>query len=97
MKRLREVAAGDTIPSLVNGAFDKVAEEIKDLRATERRTRDRMREIESDPEIVDNPEEEKADLEDTRRLLARLIVEQRSKYPLECADRRGRVAELRVS
>ena len=64
MKRLREEAAGDTIPALVNGAFDKVTEEIKDLRATERKRRDRVREIDSDPEIVDKPEEEKADLEE---------------------------------
>ena len=88
-ERLREFASGDAVRASVDGAFEKVAVEIADLRGIQRKARDRIREIEDDPEIVDRPDEEKVDLEDTTKLVARLILEQSGKYPLNVLTDEG--------
>ena len=88
-ERLREFASGDAIPELVNGAFDAVSAELEDLRAIQRRTKERLQEIEKDPEVVSDPELERGDLEETRKLVARLIEEQTAKYPLNVLTDEG--------
>ncbi len=66
----------------VRKAFDDLKSEREELRAIQRKARDRIKEIEADPEKFEEPEEEKADAEETRRLVSRLIDEIGAKYPL---------------
>ena len=88
-ERLKEFASGSTIPDLVTQAFDNVETELTDLRALQRRARERLQEIERDPDSADDPELEKADLEETRKMVGRLISEQGSKYPLNVLTDEG--------
>ena len=86
---LKDFGKGDLVPEKVLRAFDRVAEELKELKNLQQRTLKRIRDIENKPEIVEDPEEEKTELEETRRLLARLIVELRNKYPLNVLTDEG--------
>jgi len=88
-KKLGEFANGDLVPELVNGAFDRVRTEIKELRNLQDLAKKRLQEIENNPESVDDPETEKAELEETRKLLGRLSVEIRHKYPLNVLTDEG--------
>ena len=81
-ERLREFAGGDLVPELIEQAFENVRTERKDLQKLQKRIRDRIQQIESDPESVEDPEAEKLEAQITRNLLSRLIEEQSRKYPL---------------
>ena len=86
---MSEFANGDLVPELVTQAFEKVENELKELRNQQDRARKRLEEIENKPESVEDPEAEKADLEETRMLLGRLSVELRHKYPLNVLTDEG--------
>lgn len=81
-KRLEAFADGTTVPAVIRRAFDEVRREREELRALQRRAREKVQEIERDPTKFENPEEEKAEAEETRQLVGRLIEELGRKYPL---------------
>jgi DEAD/DEAH box helicase domain-containing protein len=81
-KRLEEFAGGQTVPELVREAFDRVRREINDLRAQGKKIKQLLKQIELNPELFEDPETEKQELETAHRVLGRLVVELRHKYPL---------------
>ncbi|HYD49557.1 MAG TPA: Zn-binding domain-containing protein, partial [Terriglobales bacterium] len=87
--RLEAFGTGDEVVRLVLQAFDDVRLEREDLRSIQRRVREKVQEIELNPDKFDNPEEEKADAEETRRMVARLIDELGKKYPLNVLSDAG--------
>lgn len=87
--RLREFAVGDEVPELVKGAFGQLETELKELRNLQAIARKRIQEIENNPEVVEDPEEEKDDLERTRKLLGRLQIELRERYTLNVLTDEG--------
>jgi DEAD/DEAH box helicase domain-containing protein len=88
-ERLSDFASGETVPEQVLGAFAKVQDEINDHRARQKRTLKTIQDIENNPDIVADPETEKAELEDTRKILGRLTQELRQKYPLNVLTDEG--------
>jgi len=88
-ERLAEFANGNLVPELVEGAFEQIRTELKELRNLLLRAKKRIQEIENNPESVDDAEIEKADLEETRKILGRLSVELRHKYPLNVLTDEG--------
>ena len=88
-ERLVDFASGDRVPKMVDGAFDRIGTELKELRNQQAQARARIQQIENDPESVDDPEAEKTDLEETRKLLGRLSLELRHKYPLNVLTDEG--------
>lgn len=87
--RLSEFALGERVPELVNDAFDNVQQELTELRNHQERARRRIQDIENDPDSSDNPEEEKGELDDMRKMLGRLSIELRHKYPLNVLTDEG--------
>jgi DEAD/DEAH box helicase domain-containing protein len=81
-RRLREFAGSRNIDDVVRGAFDRLQEERQDLQVQLRRTRDRLTRLHEDPEQFEDPEAEKRQLEDSERMIARLMRELGDKYPL---------------
>ncbi len=88
-ERLFEFATGDLVPQLVNQAFEQIETERKELRNLQDRAKKRIQEIENNPESVEDPEAEKADLDETRKLVGRLMVELSNKYPLNVLTDEG--------
>lgn len=81
-KRIEEFGAGDAIPAAIEKAFEELRLEREDLRAIQRRAAKRIQEIEAKPETVDDPDGEKQEAEETKRMVSRLIEELGKKYPL---------------
>ena len=81
-ERLREFASGELVPESIEQAFANVRIEREELRAFQRRIRERIQQIERDREAIDDPEAEKLEAQVTSKLLSRLIEEQSRKYPL---------------
>jgi DEAD/DEAH box helicase domain-containing protein len=81
-QRLREFAGTRNIRELVTGAFDRIREEREELRLIQRRTRERKQKLAQDPEAFENPKDEGRLLDDSERLVARLMAELGQKYPL---------------
>lgn len=80
--RLREFAGTRNIDDIVRGAFERVLEEKQDYQLQLRRIRDRLTRVEEDPEQFDDPAAEKRQLEDSERMVGRLIRELGDTYPL---------------
>jgi len=80
--RLREFAGPRNIEEVVRGAFDRVQEEKQELQLQLRRIRDRLTKVEEDPEQFDDADAEKAQLEDSAKMIGRLIRELGDTYPL---------------
>lgn len=80
--RLREFAGSRNVDDVVRGAFERVLEEKSDHQRQLRRIRDQLTKVEEDPEQFDDPEAEKRQLEDSERMIGRLIRELGDKYPL---------------
>ena len=87
--RLREFGLGDAIPAAVDRAFDNVQTELRDLKARQDAAKRRLVDIEKNPETVENVDQEKENLEDTRKMLGRLAAELREKYPLNVLTDEG--------
>jgi DEAD/DEAH box helicase domain-containing protein len=81
-QRLREFAGVQNVEATVRGAFDRLRAEREELRLAQRRTRERLQQLDEDPERFDDPAAERRDLEASQRLLARLVAELGQKYPL---------------
>lgn len=86
---LRGFGSGTMIPELIQSAFERVRTEVRELRNLTELARKRIQDIEKNPDSVDEPEEEKRDLEETRKILAKLILELRRKYPLNVLTDEG--------
>lgn len=80
--RLRDHAGVGNVESSVRSAFERIRDEREDLRLQQRRTRDRLEKLEQDPEAVDDIEAERRQLQDSERMLGRLMQELGQKYPL---------------
>src|SRR5262249_7771263 len=71
-KRLEEFATGDDVPRVVAKAFDDVQTERNDLRRIQKQALRRIQEIEKDPDKFEDPDAERRDAEETRKLVSRL-------------------------
>lgn len=80
-ERIENFAMNDAAAA-VEKAFDDLRTERDELRALQRKSRERIKEIEADPEAFENPDDEKQDAEETSKMLSRLIDELSEKYPL---------------
>ncbi|MFH0946926.1 MAG: Zn-binding domain-containing protein [Planctomycetota bacterium] len=80
--RLVEFAGGENLPDRIEKAFQEVLLEREELRAIQRRARERIQQIEAKPDEFADPEAEKQEAEDTRRQIHALILELGNKYPL---------------
>ena len=88
-QRLANFGVSDGIPQQITAAFDRVDDELKELRKEQDRARKRVQEIENDPSTSTDAEAEKAELEELRRILGRLSLELRHKYPLNALTDEG--------
>ncbi len=82
-------AADDGVGKAIRGAFERVARERDDLRNLRRRLQKRLGEIEADPGSVANPAEEKEEIGQTIKIIARLLAEILNKYPLNTLTDEG--------
>jgi DEAD/DEAH box helicase domain-containing protein len=80
--RLEDFGNGDRVVELITAAFSRIDIELKEFGNLQKVTKSRIQEIENKPESVEDPESEKEELEETRKLLGRLSAELRRKYPL---------------
>lgn len=80
--RLREFGGCRNVDDVLRGAFDRVQEEKQDHQRQLRRIRDQLTKVAEDPEQFDDPEAEQRQLEDSERMIGRLIRELGDKYPL---------------
>jgi len=81
-QRLRDHAGARNVEDAIRGSFDRIRDEREELRLLQRRTRDRLEKLGREPETFDNVEEDRRQLEDSERMLGRLIQELGQKYPL---------------
>ena len=88
-KRLEDFSHGDLVPNGISGAFDKIEIELKELRSVQESAKKQIQAIEANPDEFDEPEDLKAELEETRKLVGRLMVELRNKYPLNVLTDEG--------
>ena len=88
-ERLEAFGKGDLVPGLVTEAFAAIDTELKELRNLQNRAKLRLQEIENKPDSVSDPDLEKAELENTRKLLGRLALALRHKYPLNVLTDEG--------
>jgi DEAD/DEAH box helicase domain-containing protein len=80
--RIAEHALGEQVPEAIAGAFQALERERNELRNILQRSRRRRREIELDPETAEDAAAERNELDETIRVIRRLIEELGKKYPL---------------
>lgn len=80
--RIGEHALGEQVPEAIAGAFQALERERNELRNVLQRSRRRRREIELDPETAEDAVAERAELDETIRVIRRLVEELGRKYPL---------------
>ncbi len=88
-KRLEEFGRAENVTALIDGAFQRVADERKDLKGIQSRARKRRQQIEAQPETVDDPETEIAELNETIHAVGHLWNELGKKYPLNVLTDEG--------
>jgi len=81
-KRILEVAGVGNVETAIRSAFDRIRQEREEIAALQRRTRDRIRKIETEPEDFEDAAAELREQESARILLKRLMDELGRKYPL---------------
>ncbi|MCA9794846.1 MAG: hypothetical protein KC910_23725, partial [Candidatus Eremiobacteraeota bacterium] len=79
---MQEFGLGPDIPRWLDDAFEAVAERRNELRKQVDHLEKRFQQVEQDPDSSDDPDTEKRELEDARRVLKRLLKELREKYIL---------------
>ncbi len=80
--RLEQFASGETLGSAIAQAFDAIARERDELRTLGQRISRRLKELGQAATLSDEETKEKEELQDSRRVVRRLITELLGKYPL---------------
>jgi DEAD/DEAH box helicase domain-containing protein len=80
--RLRDAGGSAHVEAAIRDAFDRIKKERDELATLLRRTRDRIRRIETTPSEFEDPQAERTSQEAARNLLTRLSAELGQKYPL---------------
>lgn len=81
-ERIEAFARTDSVRNRVKGAFESIRVEQRELRNILKRARQRLRELELNPEAADRPEADLEDIQEAIRIIRRLIEELGRKYPL---------------
>ncbi len=81
-ERMRSFSATGAVSARIRGAFESIRTEQRELRSLLKRARQRLRELELNPDLSEQPEADRSDLDETIEIIQRLIDELGSKYPL---------------
>ena len=81
-QRLLSFAQGDALGAAIRTAFDAMGREKDELRTLGQRISRRLAELGATANLAEEEQKEKAELEDSRRVVRRLITELLAKYPL---------------
>jgi DEAD/DEAH box helicase domain-containing protein len=88
-KILKEFGLSDAVPQWLSGAFEALGDKVKELKSQSKTIAYRQKKLEQAPDEYDDPDEEKRQLEDSRRIISRLISELQKKYPLNTLTDEG--------
>lgn len=86
---LEEFGLSDRIPVWLDEAFEDLKKNRDQLKSQADKVNRRLQQIETDPSLVEDPELEKQDLDESMRVLRRLRSELEKKYPLNVLTDHG--------
>jgi len=86
---LEEFGLSDSIPQWLSGAFEALGNRVKELKSQSKSVSYRLKKLEESLDEYDDPDEERRQLEDSRRIIGRLIRELQEKYPLNALTDEG--------